>query len=144
VRSKYRIGKRCTRAKTEAALGRHHGQVLLAVERDELGDDGAREQQGEPPEPGRVVARDEAVEADLEEIGLEQAEPLLDRREQQRRPHHGTVRPDELPETPEEAGVVRLADLFLVADRQIASSSPSRDCCRNRSAYTPPRSSSAS
>ena len=94
------------------------------------------------PETGLVGVRDVAVEADLQEIRLEEAEPLLDRRQQQRRPHDPAVGPHVLPETPEEVGVVRLADLFLVADRQIASSSPSRTCCRNRSAYTPPRSSS--
>jgi hypothetical protein len=128
----------------EAALRDHHGQVLLAVEGGELARDRPREEHREVAEPGEVAMRDEPVDTDLEQVGLDQAEQLLHRRQQQRPPHHATVRPHVLPQPPQQAAVVGLAELFVVAGRQIASSSPSSDCCRKRSAYTPPRARSES
>ena len=118
----------------EAALRDHHGAVLLAVEGEELAHDGGDEPEGEAGEPGQVARPHVAVDADLQEIRLRQAEDLLDRRQEHRQPDDAPVRTDERPQPPDEPSVVGLADLLLVVARQMASSSPSRACWRNRSA----------
>ena len=121
----------------EAPLREHHGEVLLAVVRGELGRDHREVHEPERTQAARVVPRDVAVDTDLHQVRLDETEGLLGRRQQQGEPEHLPVRPDEGPEAPDQAGVVRLAELALalqVGRHQMASSSTSSDCCRKRSA----------
>src|SRR6266704_2151540 len=128
----------------EAPLRDHHGQVLLPVGGQQLADDGAEVEEAEAAKPARVAALHVAVDAELHQVGLHLLEELVDGREEQREADDAPVGPHVDPQAPEEARVVRLAELLLAVDlgrHQIASSSTSSACWRKRSAYTPPRAS---
>src|SRR5439155_67865 len=125
----------------KAPLRDHHGQVLLPVGGQQLADDGAEVEEAEAAEPARVAALHVAVDAELHQVGLHLLEELVNGREEQREADDAPVGPHVGPQAPEEARVVRLAELLLAVDlgrHQIASSSTSSVCWRQRSAYTPP------
>src|SRR5439155_1579850 len=119
----------------------HDGQEREADERERPVDP---QHEAEDAKPARVAALHVAVDAELHQVGLHLLEELVDGREEQREADNAPVGPHVGPQAPEEARVVRLAELLLAVDlgrHQIASSSTSSACWRKRSAYTPPRAS---
>src|SRR5581483_6436803 len=130
----------------EAPLRDHRRQVLLAVLRQELGDDDPDVDEAERREAGEVPRDDVVVDPALQEVRLERGEEPVHGREEDGRPEDRPIRADVRPEAADQAGVVRLPELLLAEDvrHQIASSSPSRACWRKSSAYARPRARSVS
>jgi hypothetical protein len=75
----------------EAALGHEHGHVVMEVEDDDLANQSDQKEQGHALKTPKVPARDVVIDGLLHDIGLGQAEELLQRQQQHGEPEEPFV-----------------------------------------------------
>ena len=108
------VGKNRHAQIRQTALRHQHGKIILGKNGDRFADQGGEKTQHDGLQAQEILARDVLIDADFHQIGLRQAEGLLQRQEQQAQVKKPFVRDDEIPETADQPEIVSFAEDFFL------------------------------